>query len=131
MPLPRRLGRFNARVTNRILGPVATLLPWFVWLHHRGRRTGTPYRTPLMLFGSGPERVIAMTYGPEADWARNVLAAGGAVATGRGARRLALTAPRLVHDPTRRLVPPQIRPVLWLLGASDFLVLEVASAEGR
>jgi deazaflavin-dependent oxidoreductase (nitroreductase family) len=125
VPLPRALGRFNARVTNRLLGPVVTLVPSFVWLEHQGRRTGHRYRTPVLLFGSGSERVVAMTYGPTTDWARNVLAAGGAVAIGRGGRRVTLTEPRLVHDPTRRLVPAAIRPVLALLGSSDFLVLEV------
>jgi hypothetical protein len=66
-----------------------------------------------------------MTYGRETDWARNVLATGRAVATRRGGRRVTLTSPRLVHDPTRRLVPALIRPVLALLGSSDFLVLDV------
>jgi deazaflavin-dependent oxidoreductase (nitroreductase family) len=125
VPLPRALGRFNARVTNRLLGPIVTRCPSFFWLEHEGRRTGRRYRTPVMLFGSGPERVIAMTYGPQTDWARNVLAAGRAVAVGRGGRRMGLVTPRLVRDPARRLVPAPIRPVLALLGSSDFLVLEV------
>ncbi|MCP6769453.1 hypothetical protein NL529_31865, partial [Klebsiella pneumoniae] len=31
--------------------------------------------------------------------------------------------PTLVHDPTRRLVPRAIRPILRVLGAADFLIL--------
>lgn len=124
MPLPRALGRFNRHVTNRILGPVVARLPWFGILEHVGRRSGRPYRTPVMLFGSGGRRVIAMTYGPRTDWARNVEAAGGATVIQRG-RAVVLTDPRIVHDPTRRLVPRPIRVALRVLGAADFLELTV------
>ena len=127
MPLPRALGRFNRRVTNRVLGPLVTRLPWFAWLEHTGRRSGRPYRTPVMLFGSGGRRVIAMTYGPDTEWARNVLAAGGATVVRGGGRRLELQRPRIVHDPSRRLVPWPIRPALIALGAADFLVSDVTS----
>jgi deazaflavin-dependent oxidoreductase (nitroreductase family) len=125
VPLPRRLGRFNRRVTNLILGPLVARLPWFAILEHVGRRSGRVYRTPVMLFGSGERRVIAMTYGPETDWARNVVTAGGATAFARG-RPVTLTEPRIVHDPSRRLVPRLIRPILRLLRAADFLDLRVA-----
>jgi len=124
VPLPRALGRFNRRVTNRLLGPVVTLLPWFAWLEHVGRRTGRRYRTPVMLFGSGDRRVIAMTYGPDTDWARNVVASGRATAIGRRGRHVELAVPRIVRDPTRRLVPLPIRPILALIGAVDFLICE-------
>jgi deazaflavin-dependent oxidoreductase (nitroreductase family) len=131
VPLPRALGRFNRRVTNRLLGPVVTLLPWFAWLEHVGRRTGRRYRTPVMLFGAGDRRVIAMTYGPDTDWARNVAAAGRATAIGRRGRRVELVAPRIVRDPTRRLVPLPIRPVLMLIGADDFLACGVVAGQQR
>ena len=124
MPLPRALGRFNRRVTNRVLGPVAARLPWFGILEHVGRRSGRTYRTPVMLFGSGSQRVIAMTYGPGTDWARNVVAAGGAAIIQRG-HELRLSSPAIVHDPARSLVPGPIRWVLRLIGAADFLVLTV------
>lgn len=124
MPLPRALGRFNRRVTNRILGPIVSHLPWFGILEHVGRRSGRTYRTPVMLFGSGERRVIAMTYGPDTDWARNVEAASGATVVQRG-RAVHLTHPRIVHDPARRLVPRPIRWVLQVIGAADFLELTV------
>lgn len=130
MPLPRSLGRFNARVTNRILGPIVTHLPWFAWLEHIGRRSGRAYRTPIMVFRDGDRAVIAMTYGPDTDWARNVLAAGGATIVQRGGRRAWLGEPCLVTDPGRRLVPWLVRPALRLLGASDFLVGTLGAEPG-
>lgn len=124
MPLPRALGRFNRRVTNRFLGPIVGHLPWFGILEHVGRRSGRAYRTPVMLFGSGDRRVIAMTYGPDSDWARNVVAAGDAVIVQRG-RAIHLSDPRIVHDPERRRVPRPIRWGLQVIGAADFLELTV------
>ena len=128
MPLPRALGRFNARVTNRLLGPIVTRLPWFAWLEHVGRRSGRTYRTPIMVFRRGDQAVVAMTYGPDTDWARNVEAAGGATVEQRGGRRWRLGEPRIVTDPSRRLVPWIVRPVLALIGASEFLVAAALDA---
>ncbi len=124
MPLPRALGRFNRRVTNRVLGPIVARLPWFGILEHTGRRTGRSYRTPVMLFGSGDRRVIAMTYGPETEWARNVVAAGWATVVQRG-RIVSIVGPSIVHDPARRAVPRPVRWALRLLGAADFLAFTV------
>ena len=129
MPLPRALGRFNVRGTNRILGPILTRLPWFGWLEHVGRRSGRPYRTPIMVFRRGDRAVIAMTYGPDTDWARNVAAAGNATVVWRGGRRSRLADPRIVQDPTRRLVPWIVRLPLRLIRASDFLVGSIADVE--
>ena len=117
--------RFNVRVTNRILGPIVTRLPWFAWLEHVGRVSGRPYRTPIMVFRHDDRCVIAMTYGPDTDWARNVAAAGGGAIAERGGRRLRLTKPRIVHDRSRGLVPWPVRLPLRLLGAADFLVAAI------
>jgi hypothetical protein len=48
--------------------------------------------------------VIALTYGAEAEWVRNVLAAGGCELVTRG-RRHGLAAPTIIHDQSRWLVP--------------------------
>lgn len=53
---------------------------------HRGRRTGTEYRTPVSAFPGEQCLVIALTYGPEAEWVRNVRAAGSCTLVRRGAR---------------------------------------------
>ncbi|MBM0255605.1 hypothetical protein [Micromonospora sp. 4G55] len=56
------------------------------------------------------------------DWARNVLAAGGCDLEIRG-RRVRLTAPRLVHDPARRDLPPVVRQLVGMIGVTEFLHL--------
>jgi deazaflavin-dependent oxidoreductase (nitroreductase family) len=121
MPLPKRLARFNLRVTNRVLGPLAERLPGFGIVIHVGRRSGTVRRTPVNVFRRGDRYVIALTYGADSQWVRNVLAAGELDVETRG-RRVHLTEPRLVHDESRRLVPAPVRIPLRVADVSDFLV---------
>jgi len=79
------------------------------------------------VFRAGTRYVIALTYGVESDWVQNVLAAGGCDLFTRGRRHM-LTAPAIVRDENRRLVPPPLRPVLRLLRVADFLRLEEAGS---
>lgn len=122
MPLPRGVGRFNKSVTNRLTQAFAPRAPGFGMIVHRGRRSGRLYRTPVNAFRTADGYVFALTYGPEVDWVKNVLAAGEAELETRG-RRIRLRLPRLVHDSSRRLVPPLVRVPLRLFHVADFLVL--------
>ncbi|WP_270888671.1 nitroreductase family deazaflavin-dependent oxidoreductase [Pedococcus sp. 5OH_020] len=100
--------------------PVARLLAgrrWFpIWavVHHRGRRSGKEYAVPVAIIptGSSDTMLIGLPWGTTTNWARNVLAAGGATVTWKG-REYAATEPRLVgaevaaaqaKGPVRRLV---------------------------
>jgi deazaflavin-dependent oxidoreductase (nitroreductase family) len=123
--LGRRIARFNRRVTNRITGPLAPWLPGFGVIVHVGRTSGREYRTPVNVFHNDGLRVVALTYGSDADWVKNVLAAGGCALITRGTRHT-LTQPRLVHDETRTRVPRAVRVPLRLLGVADFLLLSEA-----
>jgi deazaflavin-dependent oxidoreductase (nitroreductase family) len=114
MPLPQRLARFNRHVTNPIARTVAGRIPPFAIVRHQGRRSGTVYRTPIMAF---PNRatggyVVALTYGPDAQWVKNVLAAGGCEIERRG-RTVSLTAPRLIGP--AEAAPTLPAPVRWVL----------------
>jgi len=122
MVLPRQLAKVNRRVTNRITRSVATRLPGFGVVVHRGRRSGRSFRTPVNVFRVQNGYVVALTYGVDSDWVKNVLAAGGCELETRG-RYEHLRSPRLVHDEDRRDVPAAIRPILGLLGVGDFLLL--------
>jgi deazaflavin-dependent oxidoreductase (nitroreductase family) len=123
--LARRIARFNRRVTNRVTGPLVPHLPGFGLVIHRGRRSGNRYETPVNVFTRGDGFVIALTYGVQADWVQNVLAAGGCELVTRG-HRIQLDQPELVHDEQRALATPVVRPVLRLIGAADFLRLRRA-----
>jgi deazaflavin-dependent oxidoreductase (nitroreductase family) len=125
MPLPRWVARFNRQVTNRLTLPLAGHLPHFGVVVHTGRKSNRVYRTPVNIFPRPGGYVIALTYGPDSDWVRNVLASGGATLETRG-RTLRLTRPRLVHDERRRAIFAPLRLIGRLGNVSDFLDLDLA-----
>ena len=118
MPLPKRLARFNIKVTNRITGPFAQRLPGFAVVHHVGRKSGVERTTPVNMFRNGGEYVIALTYGRDSQWVKNVLAAGRFEVETRG-RRLALERPEVVQGAR---VPRPVRAILRALDVDDYVV---------
>ena len=124
MPLPRSIARVNRRVTNHLLGGLAQRLPGFGVVVHQGRASGRQYRTPVNVFRRGDRFTIALTYGRNADWVRNVLAEGRCTLETQG-RALCLSRPQLFHDEGRHAVPPPVRLVLGLVKVSDFLELTI------
>ena len=116
MPIPMRVARFNRVVTNRITGPFADRLPFFAILHHVGRTSGRAFAIPINAFPDGNDYILALTYGPNTDWVKNVLAAHGCEIVTRG-QRIRLTNPRIETDTDRHWAPPALRPLLrFVLG---------------
>jgi deazaflavin-dependent oxidoreductase (nitroreductase family) len=130
MPLPGWLARFNRRGTNRITRRFAGWVPGFAVIIHKGRRSGRTYRTPVNIFRSGDGYVIALTYGSDRDWVKNVLAAGGCDIEYRG-RTIRLTDPRLVTDQRQRPAPAVIRPFLAGMGVTEFMELKLQRERGN
>lgn len=126
MALPKGLARFNKVATNRVLAPFAARLPGFAIVHHVGRRSGREYSNPVNLFRHGDRYAIALMYGADSQWVRNVQAAGGARVSTRG-RTIELTDPELVHDSSRSYVPAAIRPILGAADVTDFMLLRPRS----
>ena len=77
MHLPRFMRRVNRVFTNPLMGTFAWLVPPLAVVHHVGRTSGRPYRTPVVAFSSALGFVIPMTYGRDVDWARNTVSAHG------------------------------------------------------
>jgi deazaflavin-dependent oxidoreductase (nitroreductase family) len=126
MAMPRAMARFNRRVSNKLIGPVAQALPGFGVVTHRGRRSGAAFHTPVSVFPKPGRVVFALLYGVDSDWVKNVLAAGSCDLRSRG-RTVHLVDPRIVHDETRTGIRLPERAVLRLLRVVDFLVLDVAT----
>ena len=127
MPIPKTVGRWNKAGLNRLTRRIAPWMPGLGVIVHRGRRSGRRYQTPVNVFPAGSGYLFALTYGPDTDWVKNVLAAGGCELRTRG-RAIQLGSPRLVHDESRSSVRPLERQVLRILGVADFLSLTPASA---
>jgi deazaflavin-dependent oxidoreductase (nitroreductase family) len=68
---------------TKVLNPVIVRLAGRRHFHmagqirHVGRRSGRTYTTPVSARRSGDRVLIALTFGNQSDWARNVRAAGG------------------------------------------------------
>ncbi|MFZ0664809.1 MAG: nitroreductase family deazaflavin-dependent oxidoreductase [Acidimicrobiales bacterium] len=126
MPIPKAAGRWNKAGLNRVTRHIAPWMPGLGVVIHRGRRSGRRYETPVNVFTADGGYVFALTYGPDTDWVKNVLAAGGCGLRTRG-DTIELVSPRLFHDVTRRGIRPFERQVLRVLGVADFLSLRPAS----
>lgn len=125
MPAPRWVARANKIGLNQVTKFIAPWAPGWAVVIHRGRRSGRTFRTPLWAFRRDGCYVIALTYGSNADWVRNVLAAGGCELQTRR-RHLQLGNPVLYRDENASDMPLLIRFVLrWVLKAPDFLRLDV------
>jgi deazaflavin-dependent oxidoreductase (nitroreductase family) len=124
MPIPHRMRQVNRAALNKVTRPVFRWLPGMGVVVHRGRRSGRQYQTPVNVFPRpGGRYVVALTYGQDTDWCKNVLAAGGCELHS-GGRIIELTSPLLFHDETRREIRVVERAILGLLGVNDFLELE-------
>jgi deazaflavin-dependent oxidoreductase (nitroreductase family) len=131
MPIPRAIARANRVGFNRLIRPIAPWLPGFGVIVHRGRTSGRIRETPVGVFRSADGYVVALTYGRQSDWVKNVLAAGEAELRIRG-KRMRVWAPQVYHDEDRPGVPAPVRQILRLLDVADFLALraEGSRAEG-
>jgi deazaflavin-dependent oxidoreductase (nitroreductase family) len=121
----RRLAAFHRAVTNRITIRFVGRLPGFGIVTSVGRKSGKLYRTPVNVFREPDRFLIALTYGPDSGWVKNVLAADGCELETRGVR-YQLSSPIVIHDPSRRRFPPLVRVILRFIAAYDFLQLQTS-----
>jgi deazaflavin-dependent oxidoreductase (nitroreductase family) len=126
----RWVAAFNLAVTNRITSRFADRLPGFGILTHVGRKSGKLYRTPVNVFRAPDGFLIALTYGRDSEWAKNVVAAGACQLKTRGVL-YQLSAPTIVHDPTRQRFPVPVRVTLGIIGANEFMQLSASRHEAQ
>jgi deazaflavin-dependent oxidoreductase (nitroreductase family) len=139
--IPGRFASSRATALRRtFFGPLTRLLnprvlkvagtagrPRFGVVEHRGRRSGRPYATPLGVRGFPGGFLIPLTFGPQADWCRNVLAAGECTIRWNG-RRCRGVRPEVVDAATvaaelRAASGRLERLALRLMGTRQFLLL--------
>lgn len=117
-----RMRTFNKHIINRITRRFANSSRGpFAVIRHVGRRSGRPYETMTMVWPMGDDFVIALTYGPEVDWYRNLLAAGHASVLWHK-REYTIEKPELIDKTTAmHAFPPFIKMILQLSGVQHFL----------
>jgi deazaflavin-dependent oxidoreductase (nitroreductase family) len=128
LPAPRSIARFNKRFTNKLTLRAAGYLPGFGVVSHVGRKSGRAYRTPVNVFRTDGGYIIALTYGTDSDWVKNVLAAGSCELQTRG-RRVRLFDPRINTDRSKGWAPLPVRLILDLIDAPQYMRLSLQGAE--
>ena len=68
--LKHTVNRLTSRAARGRSGP-------FALVRHIGRKSGRRYETPIIVQPTDGGFVIELTYGPEVDWYRNIVAANG------------------------------------------------------
>jgi deazaflavin-dependent oxidoreductase (nitroreductase family) len=102
-------------------------------IRHVGRRSGRTYTTPVSARHSGDLVVIALTFGNQSDWSRNVRSAGGGTIRIDG-EDYHVTQPQIIsRQEAKPLVQSAFSPLeragFRMLGIKQVMVLRVASAE--
>ena len=93
-------------------------------IHHRGRTSGKPYSTPVVLQEAGGHLYIPLPYGTRVDWCANVVAAGGCTVKHKG-KRFETTAPAIIpFAKAAPMFPRRSRRTFSLYGVESFLGLE-------
>jgi deazaflavin-dependent oxidoreductase (nitroreductase family) len=99
-------------------------------IRHVGRSSGRPYATPVSVRLIGDVALIALTFGNQSDWARNVYAAGGCAIRLDGLDYIA-TDPEFLsrsqaEPELRAAFNPSQRAVFRMLGIKQFMRLQVS-----
>jgi deazaflavin-dependent oxidoreductase (nitroreductase family) len=124
MPAPRFIARANRFLLNPIARRFAGRFPPFLLVRHVGRSSGRHFETPIFAFRHDDGFIVALTYGPDTDWLRNLEAAGRCEAVYRRQTYL-LSDGEIVHsDPQSQPLPGFIQWALRLLNVRDFLIVE-------
>src|SRR5256885_1851950 len=124
-PRARRAIRLAARFVNPLVLLIAgrRWMPIVGILHHRGRRTGRNYSSPLGMRPSAGGFVIPLTFSEHAAWYQNVRAAREAVVTYAG-RDQVVTRPEVIdYAAAAASFPRYERAQFRLLGIRQFLQL--------
>lgn len=126
MHIPNFMRYVNRVFTNRLLGPIAWLVPPLAVIHHRGRKSRRAYRTPVAAFRTPTGYIVPMTYRRDVDWAQNLMAAGGGAIVRLGQRH-AFVNPRIVDgEAAAGHLPWPVRPFLLAARLPGFMLLDDA-----
>jgi deazaflavin-dependent oxidoreductase (nitroreductase family) len=121
--------RINRAFTNPVMRIVAGILPPLAVVHHVGRESGRPYRTPVLAFPTDEGYVTPLPYGTDTDWCLNVLKAGSCTLEVIG-REIPVGNARIVEaEEAVPLLPALLRPGLRLANLPGYLLLDQRKAQ--
>lgn len=89
--------QFNKYIFNPVMLRFVRIIPVYAVIEHVGRRSGKPYRTPVLVGRVADGFYIPLPYGDHVDWHRNIQAASGFTLIWRG-RKYAMRYGRMVGE---------------------------------
>lgn len=123
-----RIPIFNKYILNRLTRYLAAIsFGPFAIVRHVGRRSGKRYETPIFVFRIVDGFIVVLTYGPNVDWYRNVVAANHcAVIWHRKEFDIVNIEPT---DSATALpaLPPPIKLILGTVGVHDFVKMNASA----
>jgi len=99
--------------------------PMFSLLHHRGRKSGRVYATPVTAFPRGGFFWFGLAFGEHSGWARNVIAAGDADLRYRGQDYHLVEAAVVEIADVKSELPPVVRYGSVLAGMSKTIRMRI------
>lgn len=132
MQMPRVMRHVNRALTNRLMRPLAGVVPPLAVVHHVGRKSGRAYGTPVLAFPVAGGYVTPLPYGTDTDWCRNLVEAGKGRLERLG-QLVSVRNPRIIGaEAAVRLLPAPLRPGLRLASLPGYLLVDLApSRAGR
>lgn len=118
--LQHTLNPLALRMARRGVGP-------FSLVRHVGRKSGLTFETPLILARVPAGFVAELTYGPEVNWYRNLVAAGLGTVVWRGRAFAVGMVEPMTTDAGRRAFGPPASWLLTLLRRHEFRLLREAA----
>jgi deazaflavin-dependent oxidoreductase (nitroreductase family) len=112
---------FN-RITLRFAG--ASYSPISI-IRHVGRRSGTPYTTPVIAVKPfGNQFIFALPYGHRVDWYRNILAAGQGTVVWHGKEYPVENPEPLAARSSLSALPLALRLIVRIVGIQHFIEIK-------
>lgn len=129
MALPRRMAALP-RLLNPLVLPLTRRVPPLAVLHHRGRRSGQSYETPVQAFRTPEGWLVGLAYDHNAPFALNLVAAGGGEMT-RAGEQYRITKPRRVGREALHTLPALAALEMRLVGIDEFLQFDATLIDDR
>ena len=130
MPIPNRIRYFNKRFLNRLSIKIAGAAHSpIAAVEHVGRKSGKRYRTPVMVERLEHGFMFALTYGPEVDWYRNLLAAGKCTLFWNGGKYQLENLQTVSTDSGVRAFPSPANLILKTVHIEHFFKMQIADSD--
>jgi deazaflavin-dependent oxidoreductase (nitroreductase family) len=117
--LKRYFNPLTRRIAYSSFGPFAVV-------RHVGRRSGKQYETPIIVQPADDGFVFELTYGPDVDWYKNILAAGGCSILWHGQTYMINKIEPLDTETGRATFPLPERLILRVLKRRHFMKMKMS-----